>query len=254
MDAMKLLIVCPLVFLAGFVDSIGGGGGIISLPAFIMAGLPPHVALGTNKLSSCLGTMASTGRYLRKGYLRGIGATALWASASALLGSALGARLALLIPGSVIEHMMLLVLPIVAFFVLRNKRMGRDERTGTLPPMQVRLISMAAGFIIGIYDGLYGPGTGTFLLLIMTGLAHLSTEQASAQTKVINLSSNVAALLTFMLHGNIAYGIGLSAAACCIAGHCVGSGLVVRDGTRIVRPIIIFVLLAIFIRIIYGRL
>lgn len=248
----QLLIICPLVFLAGFVDSIAGGGGIISLPAYLLAGLPAHTALATNKVSSTIGTTASTLRYIRSGYLKGYGRPALLAAGFAIIGSSIGSNLTMLIPDAVITKFMLLILPIVAFFVLRNKHLGDDARTDRLPRRTVLLIACAAALLIGCYDGLYGPGTGTFLLLILTGAAHMGMHEASAFTKVINLTSNIAALTVFVLHGAPAYALGLPAALCCLLGHYIGSGLVVKDGTRIVRPIVILVLAALFIKIALG--
>ena len=127
MELQGLLIVCPLVFLAGFVDAIAGGGGIISLPAYLFAGIPPHMALGTNKLSSTSGTLISTIRYMKNGYLKGIGLLAALAAVAAIAGSAAGSRIALFVPEKIIENLMLIVLPVVAFFVLRNKSFFRGE-------------------------------------------------------------------------------------------------------------------------------
>lgn len=167
---LQYLIVCPLVFLAGLVDSIAGGGGLIALPAYLIAGVPAHVALGTNKLSSAMGTTVSTARLAKHGFLKGKVLMAVCSSAAALMGSALGAHLALMVPESVIKHMMIVVLPVVAFYVLRNKDMGARDRTGDISRNKVFAISMAAAFFVGGYDGFYGPGTGTFLILILTGL------------------------------------------------------------------------------------
>ena len=164
---LQYLIVCPLVFLAGLVDSIAGGGGLIALPAYLIAGVPAHVALGTNKLSSAMGTTVSTARLAKHGFLKGKVLMAVCSSAAALMGSAL----ALMVPESVIKHMMIVVLPVVAFYVLRNKDMGARDRTEDISRNKVFAISMAAAFFVGGYDGFYGPGTGTFLILILTGTA-----------------------------------------------------------------------------------
>ena len=250
---MQYVIVCPLVFLAGLVDAIAGGGGIISLPAYLLAGVPAHTALGTNKLGSAMGTVVSTVRYAKNGYLKGKAAMAACSAAAAILGSAIGARLALMVPDSVIEHMMLVVLPIVAAYVLFNRRMGDNEKTGTVPPKRMFVLSILAALLVGGYDGFYGPGTGTFLLLVLTGVAKMDIRSASAQTKVINLSSNIAALVTFIINGKVLYPLGLAAGVCCIAGHYIGSGLVVHDGQKIVRPVVLLVLAALFIKILSGN-
>lgn len=247
---LKYLIVCPLVFLAGFVDSIAGGGGLISLPAYMIAGLPAHTAIATNKLSSTLGTVASTGRFLKNGYVPL--KLSLCAAAMALIGSALGANISMLLPEQVLQGMLLVVLPIVAFYVLKNKSMGENEKTGTLPFRRMLLISMGAALVIGVYDGIYGPGTGTFLLLILTGLARMDLRSAAGATKVINLSSNIAALITFIVHGQVYWPLGLASGAFCICGHYLGSGLVSKDGKKIVRPVVLTVLVILFLKIILG--
>ncbi len=253
MELQGLLIVCPLVFLAGFVDAIAGGGGIISLPAYLFAGIPPHMALGTNKLSSTSGTLISTIRYMKNGYLKGIGLLAALAAVAAIAGSAAGSRIALFVPEKIIENLMLIVLPVVAFFVLRNKSFSEEKEAQPLPGKKRVFLTLAAAFGIGMYDGLYGPGTGTFLLLVLTGITHLSMKQASAATKIINLSSNVSALITFLISGAVDYRLGIAGAVCCIAGHYVGAGMVVKDGTKIVKPVVIFVLAALFIKVILGK-
>lgn len=247
-------IVCPLVFLAGFVDAIAGGGGLISLPAYIIAGVPAHMALGTNKLASSMGTTVSTARYLKNGYLKGkiMIQIAVLACAASLVGSTAGAHLSLLVKEEVIEGMMIVVLPIVAFYVLRNKNMGDVTTKEPLSDRSMLIIALVAALVIGAYDGFYGPGTGTFLILVLTGLARMDVRKASALTKVINLSSNVAALATFLLNGTVNYPLGLVAGLFCVAGHYIGSGLVVHNGQRIVRPVILLVLAILLIKILIN--
>lgn len=246
------LIVCPLVFLAGLVDSIAGGGGLISLPGYLIAGVPPHLALGTNKMSSAVGTVVSTVRLARHGYLKGKMMLAGCSALLALAGSALGAHLALGLSDSMIRHMMVVILPFVAFYVLRNKRMDGEENRKEVPVRTMYAAALAAAFFVGAYDGFYGPGTGTFLILILTGAAGMDIRTAAAQTKVINLASNVAALATFLAAGNVDYRLGLTAGVCSIAGHYIGSGLVVHDGQKIVRPVVLLVLATLFIRVLMG--
>ncbi|MGL5436473.1 MAG: sulfite exporter TauE/SafE family protein [Lachnospiraceae bacterium] len=250
----QYLIVCPLVFLAGFVDAIAGGGGLISLPAYIIAGVPTHYALGTNKLGSAMGTTISTARYLKNGYLQGrlMLKLAVFASAAALAGSVLGANLSLLVSEALLKNLMIVVLPVVAFYVLRNKTMGDEEVTGNISDRRMAITAVLAAFFIGGYDGFYGPGTGTFLILVLTGAARMGLRKASGLTKVINLSSNVAALITFLINGTVLYPLGLAAGVFCIAGHYIGSGMVVHNGKKIVRPVILIVLAILFMKVING--
>ena len=241
------LIVCPLLFLAGFVDSIAGGGGLISLPAYIFAGLPMHMAIGTNKLSSACGTSLATIRFIQnklvnfKLVIPGI--------VAAMIGSAIGSNLSLLASESLIRYILFIALPVAAFFVL-NKRLfpdtGSDEITVDRRTMTVCIL---ASLIIGIYDGFYGPGTGTFLIIAFTVFAKLSVGTANAQAKAINLTTNVTSLVVFLLNGQVLIPLGLAAAACNMLGNYIGAGLVMTKGTKIVRPIIIAVLVLLLIKI-----
>ena len=164
-----VLLICGGVFLASFVDAIGGGGGIISVPMYLLAGLPTHYALGTNKLSSCLGTAASTYRYIRSGYVDWV--LAVPSVVLALVGSHLGTRLQLLVDEKYLKYMLLVVLPVVAVVLLRKKTF--PETALEMQPWKRRSIVWGASLLIGAYDGFYGPGTGTFLLLIFCHLAKM---------------------------------------------------------------------------------
>ncbi len=251
---LQYLIVCPLVFLAGFVDSIAGGGGLISLPAYLIAGLPTHISIGTNKLASSMGTVVSTGRYLKNGYLKGsgMGRLAVCAAAVALCGSAMGSRLSVSMDERVLQGMMVVILPVVAFYVLRNKDLESGAKRPALTQPQLYAAVLLAALVIGAYDGFYGPGTGAFLILVLTGAARMKVRTASALTKVVNLSSNLAALAMFLYHGTVDIRLGLTAGIFSIAGHYLGSGLVVHNGQRIVRPVVLAVLTVLFVKIIAG--
>lgn len=246
MGMMSFLIICPLTFLAGLVDSIAGGGGLISLPAFLFAGLPMHSAIATNKLSSTVGTTVSTARYCKNGYYdKKLAAPGI---ICALIGSMIGARLVLLVADKYLKWMMIFILPIVAVAVLMDK--NHEEKESTLSLEKRVVIVAAAGLIIGIYDGFYGPGTGTFLLLALTKLAQMDIRTASGNVKLINLSSNVAALFTFLFSGYVNITLGLAGALFCLMGHYMGAGLVMKNGSKIVRPIILIVLVLLFAKII----
>ena len=234
------------VFAAGFVDGIGGGGGIISVPVYLLAGLPAHFALGTNKLSSCVGTAVSTARYLRKGYVDW--PLALPSILLALLGSHLGTRLQLTVDERVLKYVLLLVLPAAAAVLLRRKSL--PELRGEMDPRKRRCVVWGASLVIGVYDGFYGPGTGTFLLIAFCTLGKLDVRTASGNVKLVNLSSNLGALITSLLAGKVLLGVGLTAACFSIAGHYVGSGLAIRNGARIIRPVILTVILLLAVKVI----
>ena len=242
------IIVCPMVFLASFVDAVAGGGGLISLPAYLLAGVPPKLAIGTNKLSSATGTVFSTARYCKNGCfdLK----LALPSIVVALIGSYIGAKIVLVTSDEILKYVLIIVLPVTAFFVLKKKNFDQVKNK---PKRKTQfIIAVLASFIIGMYDGFYGPGTGTFLILIYTGLVKLDLLTASGNTKLVNLSSNVAALVTFIFSGNIVYALGFAASVFSIAGHYLGAGMAMKSGTKIVKPIIILVILLLLIKICLG--
>lgn len=150
------LIVCPLVFLGGFVDSIAGGGGFISLPAYMMSGLPVHMAIGTNKLSSAMGTSLATYRFAKKGYINL--KTALYCAACALIGSMMGAKTALLIDAKIFKLIMLVILPITGLYVIFNKSLQRNKNEYNEDDFSYKktlIIGMTVALFIGFYDGFY---------------------------------------------------------------------------------------------------
>ncbi len=245
------LIICPLVFLGGFVDSIAGGGGLISLPAYLIAGLPAHVAIGTNKISSAMGTTLTTWKFWKQGYIKP--RLSLVCAVAALIGSTGGANLALLVSDRYFKLLLLVILPLTAFYVFRSKSMTTGEKD-PLSPGKTCAIALAAALTIGVYDGFYGPGTGTFLLLILTGVAHMSLNDAAGTTKVINLSTNIAALVTYLVNGKVYLIMGLVAGIFGIAGNWLGTKCFTENGARITKPIIFVVLGIFFLRILWEML
>lgn len=244
----QLCIICPCVFLAGCVDAIAGGGGLISLPAYLLTGLPPHMALGTNKMSSSLGTALATFRFARSGFIAWrIAAIAI---IGALAGGSLGATLALLIPESLFMVIMTVILPVVAFYVLRPKSLETEH----VPFAKVKttILCTVIAFFMGIYDGLYGPGTGTFLILLLTGVAHLSLTHANGVTKAINLATNISALTVFIINGQVLFLLGLIAGVFSIAGNYVGTKIFTTYGAKYVRPVMICVLVIFFVKLVFD--
>lgn len=243
------LIVCPLVFLASFVDAVAGGGGLIALPAYLLAGVPMHNAIATNKLSSAAGTVISTVRFCKNKFVDwGLAVPCI---SMALLGSYIGANLALLASDRFLKLMLIPVLPVVAFYVLKKKSLG-DAQEVAISRKKQWLICGLSSLVVGAYDGFYGPGTGTFLLLFYTGAAKMTMAKASGNMKLANLSSNVAAMVVFLFSGKIVITLGLAAAVFSIAGHYVGAGMVMKNGSKIVKPIILVVIVLLFIKIITG--
>lgn len=233
-----VLLICLGVFCASFVDAIGGGGGIISLPCYLLAGLPVHLALGTNKLSACIGTVASTARYIKNGCVDWL--LAVPSIILALLGSHIGTRLQLAVDERYLQFMLLVVLPVIAVILFKDKLF--PEEKGDMNEWLRRAIVCVSALVIGTYDGFYGPGTGTFLLLSFCFLAKIDVRTASGNVKVVNLASNIGSLVTSLVAGKVLVPLGLTAALFAILGQYIGSGLALKNGSKIVRPIVSIVL------------
>ena len=233
-------LICVGVFLASFMDAIAGGGGIISVPTYLLAfhGLPTYFALGTNKLSAGIGTIFSTARFIKNGYVK-------WKLAApsivfALLGSMGGTWLQHHTPDVVLKYLLLFVLPVVALITLRTR--SWPDEPGSIDFKKQAAIVWGASLIIGAYDGYYGPGTGTFLMIIFIRLAKMDTRTAAGGVKVVNLSSNLGSLFTAWQAGYVYWGIGLVSAVASILGHYLGAGLAIKNGSKIVRPTVVIVL------------
>lgn len=246
---MEFLIVCPLALIAGFVDAIAGGGGLISLPAFILAGVPVHNAVATNKLASTMGTTIATIRYAINGYM--VKAFVVVGVCCGLAGSTLGSNLALVTDDFVFKIIMLAILPFVAFFVLRTKDLDKFSKT-ELPKRRAVAITAVVALVIGVYDGFYGPGTGTFIMLALTALAHQDVRTAAGTTKAINLSTNAAALAVFLVNGVVLLPLGLAAGAFNIVGNWLGSRSFTRRGSSLARPIMLVVIALFAIRLVFD--
>lgn len=247
-----IVFICTLSFIAGFIDSIAGGGGLISLPAYLSAGFPAHLAIGTNKLSSTAGTFAALLRFIKSGKIDW--PAALSAVCGALPGSFLGARLTVIVSEIYLKYLLIIILPIIAFFVIKNKGFGKLENTVGHSKLAIMLISFLIGLALGVYDGFFGPGTGSFLILAFTGLIGYNLATASGNTKVVNLASNAGALVSFILMGKVVYAVGIPAAVTGILGNWLGSGLAIKNGAKIIRPVFITVIALLFVKIIYDML
>lgn len=242
-----LIIVCPLVFLAGLIDAIGGGGGLISLPAYLFAGLPPHIAIGTNKMSSAFGTSLATYRFIKNKLVNF--KLAVPAVIASVIGSFIGSQLSLIMDEKYMLYGMVVILPVSAFIVL-NKKLFNDDGTDEITlDKRTYMTAVISALIIGCYDGFYGPGTGTFLIIAFSVFAKLSIKTANAQAKVINLTTNITSLVVFLINGKVIIVLGIIAAVCNMAGNYIGSSLVMKNGSKIVKPSIIIVLCLLAVKV-----
>ena len=241
---MIFLIVCPLVFIAGFIDAIAGGGGLVSLPAYLITGLPVHTCLATNKLSSCMGTAVATLRYAMQGFVEW--KRCLICIVFAFIGSSCGANPALLIDDGIFRIIMLVVVPITAAYILFHKDFVEKE---PIAEGRSLVLCSAISLVVGVYDGLYGPGTGTFLTLLFMELAHLKLNQATGTCKVVNLATNLSALVVFLVNGAVWLPLGITAGLFNMLGAYIGARSFTKKGAGITRPIMLIVLAIFFVKL-----
>ncbi len=250
MEFLKMcVIICPLIFLAGFVDSVAGGGGMISLPAYLLVGLPAHIASGTNKVVNATGTALAAWRYHKTGNtnLR----LALVSAVGALIGSAIGTRIALYLDQAILQTIILIALPIVAVILFFKKDFGKE---GSLPERNWNrktemAVSFAIGLFIGGYDGMIGPGTGTFMLMAFTLVLGMDLLTATGCAKVGNLASNVASAVVWILGGQVMWVLVVPAAACSMLGSYFGTKFAIKGGAKHIRYMIFVVLGLLFAKL-----
>lgn len=235
-------------FFAGFIDSIAGGGGLIQLPALLI-GLPKSETaevLGTNKLSSVFGT--STAAVLYRKQIKPDPKVLIAMGVPALLGSAGGAMLASKIPTSSMRPMVLVLLIIVAIYTWFKPDLGKFENLRHLPRRRVQIAALA-GVIIGFYDGIFGPGTGSFLMLILVASLGYAFITASAIAKVVNVATNVGAILVFGLNGAVIWQIGIIMGVANISGAVIGARLAIKGGSTLVRKVFLLVTVALIVKV-----
>ncbi len=233
--------------LAGLVDSIAGGGGLITLPVLLWAGLSPVAALATNKLQGSVGTLTATLNFLHKGHLS-------WRLASlpvacAFIGSLLGAGVVQRFDPGLLRRLLPLMLLGFALFFLFSPRLSDEDARARLG---VPAFALVVGLGVGFYDGFFGPGAGMLFVIGSVSLLGLRASRATGLTKAMNFASNLAALLGFALAGQLSWPVGLAMGVGQLAGAWTGSHLVMRNGAAIVRPALVLVAVAMALRLLFG--
>ncbi|MFM1796713.1 MAG: hypothetical protein RL733_494 [Actinomycetota bacterium] len=233
---------------AGFVDSIAGGGGLIQLPSLLisMPNTAPSILLGTNKLPSFLGTLGATASYLRK--VKPDFKLAFAMALPAFVGSGLGASVATRIPKEAFRPIILVLLIIVALYTWRKKELGLSENFRFARHHQIGMGALV-GLVIGFYDGIFGPGTGSFLMLILVALLGFAFLQASVTAKIVNLSTNLGAITVFGINSQIMWMLGLTMAIGNITGGFLGARWAVKGGSELIRKVFLIVTSLLILRL-----
>jgi len=235
-------------FFAGFIDSIAGGGGLIQLPALLI-GLPKSdtaEVLGTNKLSAVFGTTTAAAMYRKQ--IKPDPKVLIAMGLPAFLGSAGGAVLASKIPTSSMRPMVLVLLIVVAVYTWFKPDLGKFENLRHLPKRRFQ-IAVIAGLVIGFYDGIFGPGTGSFLILILVAALGYAFITASAIAKVVNVATNVGAIIVFGINGAVIWQIGIIMGVANISGAVVGARLAIKGGSTLVRKVFLLVTVALIVKV-----
>jgi len=249
----QVLLLCAFAFLAGGLDAVVGGGGLVQLPALLVV-LPqaPVVALlGTNKLASVVGTASAAVTYSRRVAVDR--RTAAWMAGAAFIGSAAGALVATQVGSDLLKPIVLVALVAVLAYTLRRPSLGEVELLRLRARAQ-RGVAVGGGALIGFYDGFLGPGTGSFLVFLLVGAVGLSFLHASATAKVVNTGTNLAALALFAYGGHVLWALGAAMAMANLAGSQVGARLAIRRGSAWVRRVFVVVVSALVLRLAYDVL
>ena len=252
LEPAQLALLVTVALGAGLVDAIAGGGGLLTLPVLLGVGLPPHTALGTNKGQSVFGSFAALATFLRARALDGRRARITFPLG--LVGSLGGAALVLLVAPTVLRPLVLaLLVGVAVFLAFRRPRASAPEvATAPIAPRRAALLSAAIAFVIGAYDGFFGPGTGTFLIVAFNLLLHLPFTRATADAKVVNFASNLAAMGIFASRGIILWEVALPMAAAQLCGGALGARLAMRGGDGVVRKVVLVVVIGLVARLAYD--
>jgi uncharacterized protein len=245
-SGFDIALLCLVALCAGGVDAIAGGGGLLTLPALLATGLPPHVVLGTNKGQSMFGSGAALLRFSRAGLVKG--SLAVVTFPLGLLGALAGARLVLWLRPELLKPLVLVLLVAVAAFLAFRRGPPPGDRPE--PPLaRLRVLGGLAAFVIGAYDGFFGPGTGTFLIVAFSTLLGHGLLRASADAKVVNFASNLASVALFSARGLVLWKVALPMAVAQFTGGWIGVHLTVKGGDRLVRKVVLAVVAALVVKL-----
>ena len=239
-----LLLLFAASFVAGFIDSIAGGGGLITVPTLLIAGFSPIQTLGTNKLQSLFGSGSATLAYAGGGHVSL--KTQLPMAATSAIGSAIGAVATIYIPGAVLQAMMPVLLIVIALYFLLKPNIGDVDKHQRMTPF---LFGLTLVPLIGFYDGVFGPGTGSFFMLAFVSLLGFGMLKATAHTKMLNFASNIGAFSVFAFSGVILWKAGLVMGVGQFLGAQAGSRLAMKNGAKIIRPLLVITCIALAIKL-----
>ncbi len=234
-------------FLAGFVDSIAGGGGIITVPVLLASGMPPHIALATNKLQSSFGSFTASMNFVKKGLvdLKEVYLGIIFT----FIGAMIGTKIILLLDASILQKIIPFMLIVIFLYTLFNPKFGKLDKKSRL---SIPIFFLIFGLLIGFYDGFFGPGTGTFWTIALVTLMGFNLKKATATTKVMNFTSNIVSLGVFLFSGNVLFLVGILMGFGQIFGAFVGSSMVVKKDVSFIRGFFLFIVGITILKLVYD--
>jgi uncharacterized membrane protein YfcA len=249
MFTLDHLLLFLTVGFAGFVDSMAGGGGLITVPAYMVFGVSPELILGTNKCVSTTGSTIAIARYLKNKAINL--KLMIYGVVAGVIGSTVGAYLSSYLDSKKMVYLLMIVVPIILGLSFYRSKL-KDENRPPLLRSQLITRCIFIGFIIGGYDGFFGPGTGTFLIISMIFFMNMTILEASANARVINYTSNLSAFAVFLIRGTIDWQVAGIALCGSIIGNYLGSGYVLKGNTKVVQVVFNLVLVSLLAKSIYD--
>ncbi|MCG9696266.1 TSUP family transporter [Shewanella sp. Isolate11] len=243
-----IAVLFAVAMIAGFIDAIAGGGGLITIPALMWAGLPPTAALATNKLQACGGSFFASLYFVRKGFVSL--SKMKWSILCAFVGSALGTIAVQLIDTSVLQFLLPFLILAIGGYFLFSKKISEEDKQQLLTPTA---FGFTAGLGVGFYDGFFGPGTGSFFALAFVSLAGYGLAKATAHAKVLNFSTNIASLIFFAIGGKVVWLLGLAMLVGQAIGATLGSRMVMTKGTKLIRPLVVIMSIAMSVKLLSDQ-
>lgn len=236
-----------VALMAGFIDAMAGGGGLLTIPALLLTGMNPVAVLATNKLQACAGSFSASVTMIKKGLIHP--KMMKIALLFAFVGSGIGTILVQLSPPEFLQKALPFVIGAVGIYTLFSPNLGKLETT---PKMSQKLYERTIAPLIGLYDGYFGPGTGTFFSLSQVVLRGRDLVQATARAKLLNFATNIASLIFFILGGQVVWVVGLVMMAGQLVGAYLGSHMVVKGGAKFIRPVIVVVCFCMVSKLVWG--
>lgn len=246
--SVQSLLCCLAFFFAGIIDAVCGGGGLITIPTMLAVGIPVHFITGTNQCSAWLGSGVAAYDYMKSGniHLK----SALITLPFSLLGSFLGAKLNLLVPEQYLKVFMIISVPLISILIFSNKRLGEIDSIDEKSDLFIILWSSVLGFVLGGYQGFYGPGGGLLFMLAYAAFLKLSLVRATGNTRFVVAISSITSVLTYAVSGTVIWNLALAATVFYIFGSHLGATIAIKNGAKVIRPMMFCVIALLFSKLV----